>query len=279
MIKEKILGVDGVKYTVGTNVPDPARLAAMTQPRLQDVMDLLSDDDVMDIVGDDDLPLGRDRWGVSYTKNQGPVGKCAASATAGILERGFDLQGLPFIELSDDYIYCHVNGGRDQGSLLIDVIHQAERGTCPANFVPAGMIYKNRLSPESHANAIYNALEGEWCQIKSEQELNTAIALAMPVNVAWHFTNSSPRLDGNGMSTPSRGAGNHSVISDGLKREGRRFLYDTQNSHGTRFGEQGRCYLGWQEHLQHTVNNHVFWALRVTENKFSSTPDLVEPII
>jgi len=273
-MSERILGDDGVKYAVGTLVPDPSRLAAITQPRLQDVMDLLSDDEVMDILDDDDLPLGRDRWGVDYTKNQGPVGKCACSASAGILERCFDLQGIEVPKLSDDYLYCHVNGGSDRGSLLIDVIHQIEIGTCPANFVPAGTIKKSRLSPESHANATYNALETEWCQIKSEQELSTAIALAMPVNVAWHFTNSSPRLDGKGMSTPTRGPGNHSVICDGLKRDGNRFLYDTQNSHGKQFGEQGRCYLGWGEHFASTVNNHVFWALRVIENKTNSPPVL-----
>lgn len=273
MTRELIQGIDGQQYCVGTLVPDPSRLSSMTQPRLRDVMKLLSHDDVMDIYKDPDLPLGRDRWDSSWTFDQGPVGKCAASATKGILMRVRNLEGLERIELSDDYIYVHVNGGRDQGSLLIDVIHQAEIGTCPANYVPNGTIQKSRLSPEAHANANYRALKGEWCQIKSPEELNTAIALAMPVNVAWHFTNQSPRLDGNGMSTPTRGPGNHSVIIDGLKPFGNRFLYDTQNSHSKRFGDQGRCFLGWNEHLQHTVNNHVFWALRVTEST-ANTPDL-----
>lgn len=273
MSYELIDGVDGQQYVVGTLVPDPARLSSMTQPRLSDVMPLLSDDDVMDIVNDPDLPLGRDRWDDSWTFDQGPVGKCATTATKGILMRVRDLQGLERIELSDDYIYVHVNGGRDQGSLLIDVIHQAERGTCPARFVQDGTIKMSGVSPEAHANASFRALEGEWCQIKSEQELKTAICMAMPVNVAWHFTNQSPRLDADGLSAPTNGRGNHSVLCDGLKRRDRGFIYDTQNSHGKRFGDKGRCFLGWNEHMRHTVNYHVFWALRVTEST-SNTPDL-----
>ena len=147
MSYELIDGVDGQQYVVGTLVPDPARLSSMTQPRLSDVMPLLSDDDVMDIVNDPDLPLGRDRWDDSWTFDQGPVGKCATTATKGILMRVRDLQGLERLELSDDYIYVHVNGGRDQGSLLIDVIHQAERGTCPARFVQDGTIKMSGVSP------------------------------------------------------------------------------------------------------------------------------------
>lgn len=235
--------------------------------RLRDAMPLLSESEIRRLVDDPSRIDGRKEFAEKYTKDQDGVGACNGYAVAGAVERARERKGLERIELSGDFAYALMNGGRDQGSHLAAAMKACEEvGYCSEELVRRhGLRHEYRLDrfPGECREEAKRFQGFEAYQVQSEQELYTALALKFPVVVAVHAAGDDS-LDGYGVCNWGNGPGNHSVLCDGLVYDTQMggFKCDHQNSWNTRWGDQGRSYLVFSRHFQQSIGIHSFFAIR-----------------
>lgn len=201
-----------------------------------------------------------------WVRNQGQRGSCNGYAGAKALQRARFRRRLPFAELSGEGLYAQINGGGDNGSLLVDGMNAITvNGVPTTRLVPHEEYRKNAIPAEAWQEA--KRFRGEELyQLPNEAELVTALVLGFDVVVAVHVTNDWMQIDGNGLIPRCTGVGNHAVGVHDIRYSTQRgqFEFDHFGSWGTNLHEDGCAFLTWERHLSITVGYHGFYAIRST---------------
>ena len=215
-------------------------------------------------------------FGDEWIKDQDGIGACAGYAAASALERARARRGLEYVELSGDAIYAAVNGGRDQGSGLENNMRWLrDNGIPPAAGIPRHEYRKNRIPAESYVQG--KRFRGFECYaLNSEIELASAIVGGYSAVIAVHAGNGGRSPDG--LIDWSNGPGNHSVVCDDMRLRNNVWEFQIANSWGLRWGEAGRGWLRWANHMSNPVKSHLFYAIRSTidDPNGDNPPDPIE---
>ena len=227
---------------------------------------VLSIPEIKEILADPKRMAARQRFPSSWIRNQGSRGSCNGYSCAKALERSRVLQGMPHVVLSGEGAYAQMNGGRDNGSTLNNGMKVLlSNGVPPESMVPHQEYLWHRISSEAK-QAMSRFKAAEAYAVDSEIELASAIALGFVAVIAVHASGAYGNLDSNGISARSLGPGNHSVGADDVRFFGETIAFDSFNSWGTRWGQQGRNYVTWDRHLSSTIRNHQFFAIRAASD-------------
>jgi len=257
--------VDGTDVGTGLWVPD--RKEETHEPLLKYLQTRVDMKDVQDILADPRRKTARERFpSARFIRSQGSRGSCNGYAIAKALERCRVARGLEHVPLSGEFIYAAINGGRDQGSGLAPGMKHIEKvGTSPESMVKhQEYLWKN--IPEQ-AKAVASQFRGVECYAAPDEEnLTVGIALGFIAVVAVHFSSRMQQLDSNGVAGSSRGRGNHSVGVDDIRIRNGRVEFDYFNSHGLRYGQEGKAWLVWDKHFKETTRFHQFFLVRSTTN-------------
>lgn len=260
---DEVIGPEGNRIKLGLLPPD-----AMSPPqlfsRMVARMGLLTLEQIKGVVTSETRTPAREIWGPSYVKDQDGRGACQGYASAACVEKIRDLGGQDFIPLSGDFAYSLVNGGRDQGSQLINGFKAAiDYGYCPED--TPGLVrweYRKSRMPQQTFEAAkrFRGFEGFVCE--NEQEFASALAHGCIGVVAVHVAGNYSRLDANGVSRGGNGVGNHAVCVDDVVWDARlgKLKYDSPNSWKTNWGDNGRCYYLFDQHFQRTIKTHKFYV-------------------
>ena len=232
-----------------------------------DKIGVLPKDQIAKLINDPKRKAGRKLFDPSWIKNQGRRGSCAPYGGCAILEKTRYMRGQPRVKLGPEFVYAHVNGGRDGGAQLKHVIQFLDSTGCPpSDFVKYESYLKSQITPEGIANAgRFRILKDEYFGIYTEEEMATALALNWCVYIAVHVTGQWMKLDSNGVVNPTDGMGNHAVHCDDVRiASNGEYQFDHAGSWATNYGQEGRGWVTWKRHLKTPVRYHQFVAVRST---------------
>jgi hypothetical protein len=166
--------------------------------------------------------------------------------------------------LSGAFLYSLINGGHDNGSYLHDGMAAVQKyGICPEALVPWDCIYSYQMPPGAYAEALKHKGVQAY-PVQTRQGFRTALAVGYPVIVCVQAGNNFQRLNNSGLCGVDNGYGNHAIHCDDVCLVNGTEVYDTCNSWGLSYGDQGRCYTTWDS-FEQTFGYHTFWALSSTE--------------
>lgn len=221
-----------------------------------DIEDLVKDKDRAKI---DKVFPPKDR-----VRNQGNRGSCNGYAAAKALEVAREKAGLERVELSGEYLYSRINGGRDNGSMLDDGMNELmKNGVAP--FRPE---HYEKYRPGNFTNddkeraKEFKALECHG--VKTENELAEALALGYVCVIAVHASNNYMKIDRSGVCGKSLGPGNHAEYAADIRIKNGEFQFLKYGSWGTDIWKNGAGWITWKDHLRESARNHYFYAIRVT---------------
>jgi hypothetical protein len=195
-------------------------------------------------------------------------------AVMGSLERARVRRKLPHVVLSGDGLYALINGGRDEGSQLVDGMEKIqETGIPTAETVPYGHIYMRQIPASAWEEA--KRFKGfRLYQLKSEKDLITALTLWYDVVVGVQVNNNWLKMDAQEVIPPQPGPGNHAIGVDDIRYNSQkgRFEFQHYGSWGPDNHHDGRAWLTWDGHLKTTVNYHGFYAIQSTLDDPNNLP-------
>lgn len=204
----------------------------------------------------------RERFaGTKYIRSQRSYGSCNGWSTAAILSRIRELRGEPYVCLSGADAYSQMNGGRDNGSALIDGEKVCANGIATEATVPWDHVYSWQIPAAAKAErARFKGFT--TFAVDEEAELATALMLGEMGVIAVHASNAFMAQDGDGVNKAGNGVGNHSVGAQDLKMlpDGT-LCFDMPNSWDVTYCDGGYTWLTWNKHLRETVKYHRFWVL------------------
>lgn len=262
---QEIKTPDGELRRLGSLVIPDGLLCS--SPVYDDEFEVWSDADIRRVVSDPNRVPSRVMFAVMWILNQLSHGSCNGAAAAAAYSRLLKLIGISgYYRASLAWIYSLVNGGRDNGSQLIDAMRVGQDvGYASEATVGVNMIYPNQ-QPLAKAKAEAANHKGRsYYRLRTLQALKTALAQGWPCVVAVHVGNRFMNLSG-GIAGVDHGPGNHAVCVDDLVLLKGKLVYDMPNSWGPSYGDQGRAYLT-DDHLSQTINNHAFYCLRAAKVK------------
>lgn len=210
-----------------------------------------------------------------WVLDQGAFNSCNPCAATGGYAKAREYNGHPHVDFAPEYMYAHISGGRDQGSLLEDSLMALVKiGVCERALVQHGTYTMRGITAQAKENAKrYRALApyripGDDLD-RCWRTLLTAVAKREPVIVAVHVGRTFENLNSGGFCGIDRGPGNHAVHADDGKRlkntpcDASGFCLDMPNSWGKRWGRNGRGYIT-RGHIAETRQYHAFYAVRGT---------------
>lgn len=300
-MNERFFLPDGTEIGTGNLVDTESRMVmAMADFRVFGEEYYLDKSDIEKLLKDD-LYKQRRKERAFRKINQANLGKCNASAVINAIHQARETSGLPTKVLSDCHLYMRINGGADNGSLLIDGMTELKRGgVAPRSLEHAGKsymipsdVYSKRQIPREWLDvanlqgAQYRSVE-PFVLPDDYETFKIAVASALareyPIVFAWHVTNASMRLDRNGYVINGNGPGNHANVSPCGKWVGGNDLVhpDDDNSWGpsvdplygptgSGWGEDGNG-LFTMESFFRCRRNHMFWVLVGTTQETSADP-------
>ena len=179
-------------------------------------------------------------------KDQNGRGACNGHAAASSLEIARWISGQHYEALSAWYIYAKLCNGWDTGSSIADALALLSReGTCEEPLVLYGLINPTMISAAAKTNAANHKIEighalPDW------KSLCIAAQLRQPFNFSLSVNGNFNTLDSFGRPQNHAGAHNHAVCGGmGMKRTATgEWLIKMQNSWGTRWGQNGYCWIG-----------------------------------
>lgn len=258
-----ILETDNGQYRTGLVKPDSPSVFASV-PVFEQRVEPWTQAALVDYCASKERVRSRERF-AKLIRSQGRRGSCNGYAGAKGLERARLRRYLDWIELSGEGLYAQINGGADNGSLLVDGMNAIVNapGVPRAADVPYEEYRREYISPEAWARAVRGF---ELYQVQTEAGLATALASGYDCIVAVHVTNSWTQLTTGGYVPAQNGVGNHAIGVDDVIYDTRRgvFGFDHYGSWGTDIHEQGYALLTWEGHLRETVKHHGFYAIRST---------------
>lgn len=259
----------GETFALGCNVPEhyPTALPSITTaPGFR----VWSKSEIIEAIKAKPLARRKQFAGEQWIVNQRNLGSCNAAASVGALRRVMAMTGRNEVPLLCwEFLYAQINGGRDQGSLLVDgMAALVEHGAPPLDTAkhPIGKHFKaSQFDAADHEAA--KAWRAEACfAIDDELELATFILAGGAANVAVHVGNNFTQLNSQGFAGASGGPGNHAVVVDDVTIIDGELAFDMPNSWGLNFGDDGRAYLSWRHHFRNTVGKHRFFSVAAASN-------------
>jgi hypothetical protein len=219
---------------------------------------------------------------------QARLGKCNASAVVSGAHQATETSGQPVKVFSDCHLYMRINGGRDNGSGLLQGMREMETGGLAPReledgsdkyLIPHNVFNKSQIPSRwlSVANRLAKSNLGFELQVIPSNwadfvpAMMSAIARDYPIIHAWHVGGSSMNLN-NGYIRQGNGRGNHAtLIHSGRWVGGKTGVHpDVQNSWGPSpdaifgpttgsWGDGGFGLMTMEEAFQCRAN-HVFWV-------------------
>lgn len=274
--KEAVVSPDGEVHCLGL-LPDPNPPQLMTIGRLfgelpsrSELIDLVESQEYQKSVG------GLAHYDSTWTKNQNGWGKCASSAATYAVEKARHIAGQPRVELSDDYLYSLVNGGRDQGSTLsANLAAITQKGIATRRTVREGQITRRAYDTAKADKEALRFRAHEGFATPTEQDVVAALLAGKPVVIAIHVGRNWRNFDRDGVLIGDQGPGNHSEHLDHVRynRQKSRFEFREHSSHGTSQGEGGFFWVTWSQHLATVHSSHVFYAVpNAIQDPFGLSP-------
>lgn len=197
--------------------------------------------------------IPRDKWQPIHRRNeldtkfildQKSSSACTGYSAAHLLMRLRAMRGMTFQKLSGSFIYSQINGGRDNGSVIIEAASTLEEiGTCLESQFNFPKIFDKDVTDEMVETAERFKLS-KFLTCDTFDEVGTAIQMGLlpqfPIQVGSNFE----KFD-NGVAGYAKGYGNHSVGSDGMAFISGRWCLDVPNTWNATWGpfKNGRCYV------------------------------------
>ncbi len=200
-----------------------------------------------------------------YSLDQGSHGSCTDHAGCYVHRKTRVLMGMADVELSATFGYAQVNGGRDQGAQVHDILVEMQQtGRCLMSECPESVIYKKQIPASAYVTAKRFTVSDAWI-LTNFDEIASAILYGFIPALAIQVGNNFNSFDSDGAVGFSKGQGNHAVHVDGLKlaSDGKTWMLDMMNSWSTTWGDQGRGYLK-QEHVDSVQQDS--YAVRVAND-------------
>jgi hypothetical protein len=214
-------------------------------------------------------------FGPDTIKDQGSIGSCCGQASASSLAKSRVIAGLDWVELSGEYVYSKINDNRDQGALLDDGMEAIKEFGAAKYLKSHDQKWKRRSFSDSDDESAKRFKAFDCCSISNERELASALISGWVCVVAVHAGNSFMRIDNRGIAGSSLGTGNHAVHCDDIVVDHNgNLLFDMANSWSVNWGDRGRAYISWKNHLSKPSRYHYFYAIKsVTGDPEDSIPD------
>jgi len=265
-----IIDSNGLTYHTGMLLPVEKTTRVSMYPKVS-----FDRNTVEGLINDKDRVKSRDLFGDDWVYNQGNIGSCNGCAGAKALERSRVKSGMDHVVLSGEYLYSRINDSRDIGSMLDDGMEWlSKNGVAPFKSRHSQKYRERDFTAEDVRDAArYKGIE---CYgVDTELELATGLALGFVGVVAVHATNAFMNLDNQGRVQRSQGPGNHAVLVDDVRIIDGELCFDMANSWGLSYGDKGRGYLTWKNHLSQPNSNHYFYLIRATStDSEDGTPEL-----
>lgn len=203
----------------------------------------------------------RKYFGAATVTDQKQTSGCVGFSGAAALSKLRAMRGQPFVPLSGPYLYSLVNGGRDQGAMILDALEALEKyGCATAEQCPLPNIYRTQTQRfDEHAR---NFRLSKGVSVESAAEAAAVIlhggVLQFGVRVGRNFERFDPRY----VAAFERGSANHAVHADGLTHDVKHgWCFDVQNTWSTKWGDDGRFLwpieyfdrTGYQEAFAHVA--------------------------
>lgn len=252
-----------LQYPLGLNLepqgPAPTRLQTF-----ESKLGLMSEADCVKIVSSPDYKPAEEQfpdwslWSIRQTVNSCNGWACATALSLARVRRG-----LPPVALSGTFVYAHISGGRDQGSILKDGRELiTTKGACPIEMLPKDTHDIRRITPEM-VQAAKDFIAFECYATRTWAEVITALAAGFPIVAAVHVGRSFGQDVGGGVSGADRGSGNHAIVLRRLVAKGGQLYPVLKNSWSKSWFNNGECLTTWK-HYEGTTEFHEFFAVRST---------------
>lgn len=184
--------------------------------------------------------LGPDHAFLPPVHDQNGIGQCNADTAAAVMEYCRAVQGLPYVQLSAADLYARINGGRDNGSLLEDAMHELlVNGIGTA--ATSGTLWKRGVwkgeAPASE-RARFKAREVYVCPTFDHCFSAVLQGFAIASGAMW-YDSYTPDADG-WLPRPGGNAGGHAIFGYKPTKRGSTFGIWHQNSWTAQWGLRGR---------------------------------------
>lgn len=183
--------------------------------------------------------------GTKFINQQESSSGCTCWSAAQLMMRSMALRGHPVEDLSGAFIYAHINGGRDAGSVITDAMkHLQNVGTCLRSEMDLPAMFMRDVTAQAKKTA--SRFKAGVCVTLSKfDEILTAISMGFPCEFPLCVGSAFERFDSDGVAGFTQGGGNHAVGADGIDFKSGKWHLDMPNTWDVRFGpwKNGRCYL------------------------------------
>ena len=261
---------DGQAFGLGLQMPAQRTIA---YPTLSTMTPLLPIDEIKQLIASEDFKFGQTYFDDSWLTNQNGYGSCASYAGSSALAKARVLGGQDRVDLSGDYLYSLVNGGRDRGSMLDDNMRAImNKGVAAKSTVPLGGIYRNNYDTQKADTEARRFRGHELYACPDEQSVATALAMRIPVVIAIHVGRNWRREDSRDVLIGDSGPGNHSEHLDDIRwsEQHGRFEFREGSSH-----KRPYFWVYWSKHLAQPSRYHMFYAVpSAIEDPHGDNPSL-----
>jgi hypothetical protein len=187
-----------------------------------------------------------------WIEDQDGLNSCVGNGGVRTLRVIRALAGMKDVRLSPGFLYAHINGNRDEGAMIPDVIPALKKfGTCSFELMGQKPIYVSQLRPDAKTDAARFTLVDAYRCNTWEETVSALLTGRYAACFGIMVGNSFYRFDQYGVCGHTNGPGNHCVMADGVKKlaDGR-WVLDVANSWGYNFGpwKNGRVYMD-KQHL------------------------------
>lgn len=278
---------DTVVYT-GMQTPETYPLSFKPFPETQ----VRSFEECMSILQHPNRTPARKRWGQDKLINQGHRSSCNAYMAAAMWMRANFYATSEWVDVSPEFVYMHINGGQDNGSMLDDgMVFGADVGFCRKKIngeqlIPYESYRKSDISMEAMRYATQDAKNqrsGECYQMPNSSASKCWAALISclvgrgVVGLAVHVGDQYMRSGK--IAGFDRGNGNHAICGDDvipLTNNPRGFedlAISSPQSWGTGFADGGWTQITIK-HIEQPCKVHALYGIRsvlTNEDQLSQT--------
>ncbi len=263
---EPIIDGNGEERRCGLLMPREDEVSTMAAFETEFPNNVLEDADIKKLLTDPDRTPRRSIFDSEWVRkgNQGSKGSCNGWAGAMVLSKTRYLRGFADkTVLSGSYVYSWINGGRDNGSQLIDGMNELmAHGSCPMEMCGPNTIWRQDTKPFDAEAAKHRGLQCFEAQTK--QGFRSGIALGFLGVVAIQVDSRFQSFKGSGILPPAGGSGNHACSVQDAKYINGTEVFDFQNNWGLGWGDQGMAWVTWDSFAQ-PFTVHRFYLIPSTQ--------------
>lgn len=196
-------------------------------------------------------------------------GACVGYSGASAFRQAWSVAGFPPMDFDPDFAYACINGGRDVGAYLEDMIaSMASNGMAPAGSVERWEYRMSRISQAVRDRAkTYVAAKSYACRTFDEMcdAVNLGFAGSFGVTIGSGFT----RMDAGGVAGFGVPRGGHAMHAVGLRKVkagayAGRWALIVKNSWREDFGDQGYC-LMVADHFGRSMSGYAIQAPQLND--------------